>query len=180
VQVRPKYLRSDCKTISQADAPTRPLDRSYAGPGLLAHVLTGKYADHLPLYRQSEIYAREGVALSRSTLADWVGGSTKLLAPLIDALANYVKGAGKLHTDDTPVPVLQPGRGTTNTGRLWTYVRDDRASGGVGRTTQIGLTMLAGRLRPNSIRKSTLGMSRAKSGSTTKPLNRSICWRINW
>jgi transposase len=129
VQVRPKYLCGDCQSICQADAPTRALDRSYAGPGLLAHVLTGKYADHLPLYRQSEIYAREGVALSRSTLADWVGGTVKLLAPLIEALANYVKGAGKLHADDTPVPVLQPGRGTTKTGRLWTYVRDDRASG---------------------------------------------------
>lgn len=134
VQVRPKYLCSDCHTISQADAPTRPLDRSYAGPGLLAHVLTGKYADHLPLYRQSEIYAREGVALSRSTLADWVGGTSKLLKPLVDALANHVKGANKLHADDTPVPVLQPGRGTTKTGRLWTYVRDDRASGGAGHT----------------------------------------------
>jgi transposase len=143
VQVRPKYLCGDSKTISQADAPTRALDRSYAGPGLLAHVLTGKYADHLPLYRQSEIYAREGVALSRSTLADWVGGTSKLLKPLVDALANYVKGAGKLHADDTPVPVLQPGRGTTKTGRLWTYVRDDRASGGAGRAAQSGMTVMS-------------------------------------
>lgn len=126
VQVRPKYLCGGCKTISQADAPNRPLGRSYAGAGLLAHVLTSKYADHLPLYRQSEIYAREGVKLSRSTLADWVGGASKLLDPLVQSLANYVKGATKLHADDTPVPVLQPGRGTTKTGRLWTYVRDDR------------------------------------------------------
>jgi transposase len=137
VQVRPKYLCGDCHTISQAEAPTRPLDRSYAGPGLLAHVLTSKYADHLPLYRQSEIYAREGVALSRSTLADWVGGASKLLTPLVDALAQHVKGAGKLHADDTPVPVLQPGRGTTKTGRLWTYVRDDRASGSNGHTGMV-------------------------------------------
>ena len=126
VQVRPKYLCNGCKAISQAEAPSRPLPRSYAGAGLLAHVLTSKYADHLPLYRQSEIYAREGVALSRSTLADWVGGASKLLDPLVRSLANYVKGAVKLHADDTPVPVLQPGRGTTKTGRLWTYVRDDR------------------------------------------------------
>jgi transposase len=126
VQVRPKYLCNGCKTISQADAQHRPLARSYAGAGLLAHVLTSKYADHLPLYRQSEIYAREGVELSRSTLADWVGGASKLLDPLVQSLANYVKGATKLHADDTPVPVLQPGRGTTKTGRLWTYVRDDR------------------------------------------------------
>jgi transposase len=143
VQVRPKYLCGDCKSISQAEAPIRPLDRSYAGPGLLAHALTSKYADHLPLYRQSEIYAREGVALSRSTLADWVGGASKLLTPLVDALAQHVKGAGKLHADDTPVPVLQPGRGTTKTGRLWTYVRDDRASGGAGRTTQSGMTVMS-------------------------------------
>ena len=126
VQVRPKYLCNGCKAISQAEAPPRALARSYAGPGLLAHVLTSKYADHLPLYRQSEIYAHEGVDLSRSTLADWVGGASKLLNPLVQSLANYVKGATKLHADDTPVPVLQPGRGTTKTGRLWTYVRDDR------------------------------------------------------
>ena len=126
VQVRPKYLCGGCKTISQADAPLRPLPRSYAGAGLLAHVLTSKYADHLPLYRQSEIYAREGVELSRSTLADWVGGASHLLNPLVGALAGYVTSGGKLHADDTPVPVLQPGRGTTKTGRLWTYVRDDR------------------------------------------------------
>jgi transposase len=118
VQVRPKYLCGGCKTISQADAPLRPLPRSYAGAGLLAHVLTSKYADHLPLYRQSEIYAREGVELSRSTLADWVGGASHLLNPLVGALAGYVTSGGKLHADDTPVPVLQPGRGTTKTGRL--------------------------------------------------------------
>jgi transposase len=128
VQVRPKYLCGGCKTISQAEAPHRPLARSYAGAGLLAHVLTSKYADHLPLYRQSEIYAREGVELSRSTLADWVGGACQLLDPLVQSLAHYVKDATKLHADDTPVPVLQPGRGTTKTGRLWTYVRDDRSA----------------------------------------------------
>lgn len=126
VQVRPKYLCGECSTISQAAAPSRVLAKSYAGAGLLSHVLTSKYADHLPLYRQSEIYSREGVALSRSTLADWVGGCSQLLAPLVDALQRYVLGGEKLHADDTPVPVLQPGRGTTKTGRLWTYVRDDR------------------------------------------------------
>jgi transposase len=128
VQVRPKYLCGECKVISQANAPSRPLARSYAGPALLAHVLTSKYGDHLPLYRQSEIYAREGVDLSRSTLADWVGGASTLLAPLVDSLERYVKSGGKLHADDTPVPVLQPGRGTTKTGRLWTYVRDSRSA----------------------------------------------------
>jgi transposase len=129
VAVRPKYLCGQCNTISQAHAPSRPLAKRYAGPSLLAHVLTSKYGDHLPLYRQSEIYAREGVDLSRSTLADWVGGCSQLLAPLVAALQRYVLGGEKLHADDTPVPVLQPGRGTTKTGRLWTYVRDDRAAG---------------------------------------------------
>ena len=99
-----------------------------AGPGLLAHVLVSKYCDHLPLYRQSEIYARSGVDLERSTLADWVGQCSALLTPLADVLNRYVLAGSKLHADDTPVPVLQPGRGTTKHGRLWTYVRDDRAS----------------------------------------------------
>ena len=88
-----------------------------------------KYDDHLPLYRQSEIYAREGVELERSTLADWVGRSAALLKPLADAVGAHVMAASKLHADDTPVPVLEPGRGRTKTGRLWAYVRDDRPSG---------------------------------------------------
>ena len=129
VHVRPKYVCRSCNAISQAPAPVRPIDRSPAGAGLLAHVLTAKYADHLPLYRQSVIYARDGVELTRSTLADWVGGASRLLNPLVAALNRYVLDATKLHADDTPVPVLQPGRGTTKTGRLWTYVRDDRAAG---------------------------------------------------
>jgi transposase len=85
--------------------------------------------DHLPLNRQSQIYARDGVDLDRSTLADWVGQASGLLRPLLYALQAYVLGANKLHADDTPVPVLCPGRGTTKQGRLWTYVRDDRPSG---------------------------------------------------
>ena len=117
------------KRIVQAPAPSRPIDRGLAGPGLLAHVLTAKFCDHLPLYRQSEIYAREGVDLDRSTLAKWVGESSSLLAPLVEVLRRYVLSADKLHGDDTPVPVLAPGTGKTKTGRLWTYVRDDRPSG---------------------------------------------------
>src|SRR5690606_11166190 len=89
-----------------------------------------KYADHLPLYRQCRIYEREGVELSENTLADWVGAGHQLLRPLIDALHRHVFTARKLHTDDTPVPVLMPGRGKTQQGRLWTYVRDDRPHGG--------------------------------------------------
>jgi hypothetical protein len=89
-------------------------------------VLVSKYCDHLPLNRQSQIYAREGVELSRSTLADWVGECSTLLQPLIGALAGHVLSAEKVHADDTPVPVLVPGRSTTKQGRLWAYVRDDR------------------------------------------------------
>ena len=127
--VRPKLSCVKCDRIVQAPAPPRPIDRGLAGPGLLAHVLVSKYADHQPLYRQSEIYAREGVNLDRSTLAGWVGATSALLAPLIEAVRRHVLAASKLHADDTPVPVLAPGNGKTKTGRLWTYVRDDRPSG---------------------------------------------------
>jgi hypothetical protein len=85
-----------------------------------------KYCDHLPLYRQSQIYARQGVELERSTMAEWVGQCFALVDPLIEALARYVLAAEKLHADDIPIPVLDPGRGRTKTGRLWTYVRDDQ------------------------------------------------------
>ena len=128
-QVRPKLACAGCDKIVQAEAPSRPIERGIAGPGLLAHVLVSKYADHLPLYRQAEIYAREGVELDRSTMAEWVGGCSRLLEPLVETLRRHVMSAAKLHTDDTPVPVLAPGRGKTKTGRLWTYVRDDRPWG---------------------------------------------------
>src|SRR6266567_1927071 len=127
--VRTKLSCTKCECIVQAAAPSRPIERGVAGPGLLAHVLVSKYADHLPLYRQSEIYARQGIALERSTMADWVGGTSQLLEPLIEVLRRYVTSSGKLHADDTPVPVLAPGNGKTKTGRLWTYVRDDRPAG---------------------------------------------------
>jgi transposase len=128
-QVRVKLACAGCDKIVQAEAPSRPIERGMAGPGLLAHVLVSKYCDHLPLYRQAEIYAREGVELDRSTMAEWVGGCSRLLQPLVEALRRHVMSATKLHTDDTPVPVLAPGRGKTKTGRLWTYVRDDRPWG---------------------------------------------------
>lgn len=128
-QVRPKLSCSGCERIVQEPAPSRPIDRGLAGPALLAHVLVSKYGHHLPLYRQSEIYEREGVELDRSTLADWVGGTSRVLAPLVEATRRYVLEASKLHGDDIPVPVLAPGNGKTKTGRLWTYVRDDRSAG---------------------------------------------------
>ena len=110
------------------DALLHP-ERDGYRPGLLAHVLVAKYADHCPLYRQAEIYAREGVDLDRSTMAGWVGASSELLAPLVEALRKHVLSASKIHADDTPVPVLAPGNGKTRTGRLWTYVRDERTAG---------------------------------------------------
>lgn len=127
--VRPKLACAACDTIVQAPAASRPMANGLAGPGLLAHVLTAKYCDHLPLYRQSGIYARSGVELERSTLSDWVGQCSALLRPLVNALNRYVLSAEKIHGDDTPVPVLAPGDGKTKTGRLWPYVRDDRPAG---------------------------------------------------
>jgi transposase len=126
--VRPKFACVCCDHISQAPAPSRPIERGLAGPGLLAHVLVSKFADHVPLYRQSVMYAREGVGLDRSLLAKWVGHAATLLQPLVETLRRHVMSATKLHADDTPVPVLAPGNGKTKTGRLWVYVRDDRAS----------------------------------------------------
>jgi transposase len=127
--VRLKMACTKCDVIVEAPAPSRPIERGLAGPALLAHVLVSKYADHLPLYRQSEIFAREGIDLDRSTLADWVGSASHLLAPLIDQIRKHVLAATKIHADDTPVPVLAPGMGKTKTARLWTYVRDDRPAG---------------------------------------------------
>lgn len=127
--VRPKLSCRVCEKIVQAPAPVRPIARGLAGPALLAHVLVSKYCDHLPLYRQSQIFAREGIDLDRSTLADWVGGAHALLDPLLKGLEKHVMRPGKLHADDTPVPVLAPGTGKTRLGRLWTYVRDDRPAG---------------------------------------------------
>jgi len=124
--VRPKLSCSACQRIVQPEAPSRPIERGLAGSGLLAHVLVSKYCDHLPLYRQSQIFAREGIDLDRSTLADWVGGASALLEPLVNTIGRYVLATYKIHGDDTAVPVLCPGRGTTKQGRLWTYVRDDR------------------------------------------------------
>jgi transposase len=128
--VRPKLACASCDTIVQAPAPTRPIERGMAGSGLLAHVLVSKYGDHVPLYRQAEIFAREGLELDRTLLAQWVGNVTALLSSLTDALRVHVLAADVVHADDTPLPVLAPGRGKTKTGRLWTYVRDERPAGG--------------------------------------------------
>jgi transposase len=127
--VRPKFSCTGCDRLVEAPAPSRPIERGVAGPRLLAHVIVSKFCDHSPLYRQSEIYARQGVEIPRSTMAGWVGAASDLLDPLVDALRKHVLAGRKLHADDTPMPVLSPGSGKTKTGRLWTYVRDDRPAG---------------------------------------------------
>ena len=126
--VREKYSCRSCEAITQPPAPSHPIARGRAGPGLLAHVLFGKYGLHLPLTRQSTTYARECVDLDVSTLADWVGASAATLMPMVDAIGSHVFAAERLHADDTTVPVLDTGK--TRTGRLWTYVRDDRPYAG--------------------------------------------------
>jgi len=123
---RPRYGCRACGTIHQAPAPERPIAKGLATPALLAHVIVSKYCDHLPRYRQSQIFARQGVDLDRSTLANWVGGACWWLEPLQARLAEHVFASQKLFADDTPIPVLDPGRGRTKTGRLWVYARDDR------------------------------------------------------
>jgi transposase len=126
--VREKFSCRSCETITQPPAPSHPIARGRAGPSLLAHILFGKYGLHLPLNRQSAAFAREGVELDVSTLADWVGASAATLKPLVEAIRAQVFAAERIHADDTTVPVLA--KGQTRTGRLWTYVRDDRPFGG--------------------------------------------------
>ena len=126
--IRRKKACACCDCIVQAAAPSRPILRGVAGPGLLAHILVSKFADHQPLYRQSAIYARQGVEIDRSSMGRWVGACASLIHPLVDAVRRHVMAGAKLHADDTPVPVLAAGNGQTKTGRLWTYVRDDRPS----------------------------------------------------
>jgi transposase len=126
--VREKFSCRACEAIVQPPAPSHPIARGRAGPKLLAHVLFSKYGLHLPLNRQSDVYAREGIDLNVSTLADWVGAAAATLMPLNDVIRRHVFAAERIHADDTTVPVLATGK--TRTGRLWTYVRDDRPFGG--------------------------------------------------
>jgi transposase len=127
--VREKFSCRSCESITQPPAPSHPIARGRAGPGLLAHVLFSKYGLHLPLNRQSATYAREGIELDVSTLADWVGAAAATLMPLIIVIRAHVFAAERIHADETTVPVLAKGK--THTGRLWTYVRDDRPFGGL-------------------------------------------------
>jgi transposase len=129
--VRPVMACRMCGDVSEAAPPPLPLPKSQAGASLLAEIALAKYDDHLPAYRQAERFAREGLELPRSTLTDWLGRTARLLKPVAERIAAHVLAAGKLHADDTPVPVLAPGAGKTRTGRLWVYVRDDRGWGDV-------------------------------------------------
>jgi transposase len=129
VHSRPKMSCRDCEKITQEPMPSLPIIRGMPGPGLLAHILIARFDDHLPYYRQSEIYARDGVELDRSTLAEWVGQMANLIDPLADAIGKHVRAGQAIHADDTPVPVLDPGRGKTKVGRLWVAVRDERPWG---------------------------------------------------
>ena len=128
--VREKFSCRACEAISQPPAPSHPIARGRAGPKLLAHIVFSKYGLHLPLNRQSAVYAREGIDLDVSTLADWVGAAAATLMPLVTEIRAHVFAAKRIHADDTTVPVLAKGK--TRTGRLWTYVRDDRPFAGPG------------------------------------------------
>ena len=127
--IRPRMACIYCECISQAPMPSRPIEKGIPGPGLLAHVLVSKYADHLPLYRQAQIFAREGLDMDRSTLAGWVGKSAALLEPLAEAIKRYVLSGQGIFADDTPVKMLAPGNGKTKTARFWAYDRDERPWG---------------------------------------------------
>lgn len=127
-RVREKFACRDCEAITEPPAPSHPIPRGFAGPSLLAMILVGKFGDHLPLNRQSAAFAREGIELEDSTLADWVGGCAAALDPILAELGRHVLSAERLHVDDTTVPVLAKMK--TRTGRLWVYVRDDRPFGG--------------------------------------------------
>ena len=124
---RPKYACRACTDgVVQAPAPARLIEGGLPTDATVAQVIVSKYADHLPLYRQAQIFARQGVILDRSTLADWVGRAALLLEPVRGRLLDHLRGSAKLFADETTAPVLDPGRGRTKTGQLWAYARDDR------------------------------------------------------
>ncbi|WP_082731624.1 MULTISPECIES: IS66 family transposase [unclassified Sphingomonas] len=130
--LRPKYSCRSCERIVQAPAPAKAIARGKASFATLAHVVVNKFDHHLPLYRQAEMMPAQGIEIDRSTMAGWAGQAAQLLDPIVTRIREQGLNAGKLHADDTPVPMLVPGKGRTAQARLWTYVVDDRASGGAG------------------------------------------------
>jgi len=125
--VRPKFSCRSCEKIVQAPAPVKAIARGKASFQTIAHIIVSKFDHHLPLYRQAEIMAEQGIDIDRSTLAGWAGQGAALLDPIVNRIKEVVLAAPKLHTDDTPVPMLDPGRGKTKTARLWVHAVDDRA-----------------------------------------------------
>lgn len=124
--IRPRCVCLSCNKIVQGEVPSKAIDKGKAGPGLLAHILVQKFCNHLPLYRQSQIYEIEGIVIPRSTMVGWAKACTALLTPLLKELQKYVFSSKEIHGGDTPIKVLDPGSGKTKTGRLWTYVKDGR------------------------------------------------------
>lgn len=124
--IRPRCVCIDCEKIVQAYPASKVIDKGNVGSGLLAHIFVQKFCNHLPTYRQSQIYGREGLELSRSTISSWLGQGASLLEPIAEKIREYIFSASQLHGDDTPVKVLEPGSGKTKTGRIWVYVKDGR------------------------------------------------------
>ena len=179
--VREKFTCRDCEKISQAPAPFHVIARGWAGPSLLAMILFEKFGQHQPLNRQAERYAREGVPLSLSTLADQVGAGCAVLEPILRRIEAHVFAAERLHGDDTTVPVLAKGK--TDTGRCWVYVRDDLPSAAPRRRRRCSITRATGRASiPRRIWPTTPGFSRltltAATTSSTSPIaSRGQSWK---
>jgi transposase len=138
--VRPACSCKKCETMVQAPMPELPIPRGMVDASFLAHIATSKFCDHVPLYRQTEIYARSGLDIDRGQLAEWLGHVAWLLRPLVELIAAHVMAGRVIHADDTPVPVLAPGAGKTKTGRQWVYLRDERPHGGTCGTHASGMT----------------------------------------
>ena len=161
--IRPKYSCRACEKIVQAAAPVKAIARGKATFGTLAHVVVAKFDHHLPLYRQAEMMAAQGIDIDRSTLAGWAGQASALLDPIVSRIREDGLNATKIHTDDTPVPMLDPGRGKTATGRLWAYVVDDRGSGAT--TPAAGLVSV----HPGSHRQPIPNSSSPASPASCRP-----------
>ena len=174
-----------CEAITQPPAPSHPIARGRAGPVLLAEIATAKFCMHLPLHRQSRAFAREGVEIDVSTLADWMGAVSVSLKPMVDLIEAHVMAAQRLHVDDTPVPVLA--RGKTKTGRLWTAVRDDRPFGGADPPAVFYVySPDRGAQHPEALLRTWSGIMQAdayagfnglyKPGRLPKPIAEAACW----
>lgn len=189
--IRPKLSCRACETIIQAPSPDLPIEKGRPGPGLVANVVVAKYLDGLPLYRQSAILAREGIEIERATLADWVGHVAWWVAPLARLIGAHVMAAPVIHTDDTPIAVLAPGNGKTRTGRIWTYVVDERPWQGrlapaayyrfspdrKGERPRDHLAGFGGVIQADAFSGyETLARLSARPGSNAPPIAHAACW----